>query len=61
MAAERLVDLLFEAHARAVALRREHGPRSEEYRAALEEVAELRRLVEEERIVRPMPKRRDTG
>ena len=48
----RLVDLLFAAHARAVAARREHGPRSEEYRAALEEVAELRRLHEEERLCR---------
>lgn len=48
----RLVDLLFDAHARAVAARKAHGPRSEEYRAALEEVAELRRLHEEERWCR---------
>lgn len=49
---ERLVDELFAAHSRAVAARRAHGPRSEEYRAALEEVAELRRLHEEERWAR---------
>ncbi len=49
----RLVDLLFEAHARAVAARRAHGPRSEEYAAAMDEVAQLRRMHEEERQAGP--------
>jgi hypothetical protein len=49
---ERLIDELFAAHSRAVAARREHGPRSAEYLAAQEAVAELRRLHEEERWAR---------
>lgn len=46
------MDELFAAHARAVAARREHGPRSEQYRLAQEVVDELRRLHEEERFSR---------
>jgi len=50
--ADRIVDDLFAAHSRAVAARRAHGPRSQEYLDALEEVAELRRIHDEERRAR---------
>jgi hypothetical protein len=48
----RLVELLFAAHAKAIAARKAHGDRSDEYTGALEGVAELRRLRDDERLCR---------
>src|SRR5579884_491053 len=47
----RLIDLLFEAHARLRAAARDHGVHSDEYQAALDELRQLRQVRHEERIV----------
>ncbi|HZU73893.1 MAG TPA: hypothetical protein VE990_14075 [Acidimicrobiales bacterium] len=48
----RLVELLFETHARLRAVAREHGVRSDEYQAALDELHQLREARHEERIIK---------
>lgn len=48
----RLIDLIFDAHARLRAAGREHGVRSAGYAAVLDELGRLRQLREEERAVR---------
>lgn len=53
----RVVDLMFEANARAREIARRLGTRSEEYELILDEVKSLREIHREERLVRQPPLR----